>query len=87
MAGYEFQSTGELIRAVRTISLFVAYGLTQAETAEQKQFMLERIAIELGMSLVTMREKLGALPGEPMDIDFLIETWEHKEAGHWWSKP
>lgn len=78
--GYVIVSIEEVEKIIRTVGLYAIWGLSRAETAEQKQFMLERIVIELGMNLQDIRNTFYCAKGEEMDLSQLIETWEDREA-------
>jgi len=79
--GYEFSSVDELMNAVKHVSLYAALGLTLAETAGQKQFILECIARELGMSIAELRTMtFPALPGEPFDIADFVDEFDRREG-------
>ncbi len=83
--GYTITSIQEAESIIRNVSLYTTIGLAVAETEGEKQFILERIALELGMSLPDLREMVKKFdmdlePGTPMDISEYLKQWGEKEA-------
>ena len=78
--GYVIESVLEAEKMLRKISFYTVIGLGAATTEGQKQFILERIHLELGLSVKDVREKFGAVPGEAFDISAFLVAWEVAEA-------